>query len=52
VVWNCLPPEGTPHPPRTGFRHNCPEDLKQKILANWETDGFPAHPELSATSRW
>jgi hypothetical protein len=34
VVWNCLPPEGTPHPARTWFRLNCPETLNDKILAN------------------
>jgi UbiD family decarboxylase len=46
AVWNCLPPEGLVHPPRTGFKHNSPKALREKILANWETDGFPASSEL------
>ncbi|HET7690793.1 MAG TPA: UbiD family decarboxylase [Nocardioidaceae bacterium] len=41
LVMNCLPPEGVPHPPRTAFEINCPKSLKEKILANWESDGFP-----------
>lgn len=48
AVWNCLAPEGLEHPPRTGFEHNCPKELKQKILANWESDGFPARGRISA----
>lgn len=40
VVWNCLPPEGVQRPPRTGFDINCPQELKQRILAHWESDGF------------
>ena len=41
LVMNCLPPEGTPHPPRTAFEINCPKSLKAKIKANWLSDGFP-----------
>lgn len=51
LVWNCLPPEGTPHPARTAFEINCPVELKAKILANWESDGFPPDAELSASPK-
>lgn len=41
VVWNCLPPRGTRPPRRTSFARNYPEAVRHKVLANWESDGFP-----------
>lgn len=43
LVWNCLPPAGTPPPRRTRFALNYPEALQQKVIANWESDGFASH---------
>jgi UbiD family decarboxylase len=51
AVWNCLPPKGLEHPIRTGFDINCPKVLKEKILANWESDGFPPNAALAAAPR-
>lgn len=51
VVWNCLPPEGIERPVRTAFDINCPKALKEKILANWESDGFPSNVELTAAPK-
>lgn len=51
AVINCLPPEGVHHPPRTAFKINCPKDLKAKILANWESDGFPPDVEPTAAPK-
>lgn len=51
AVWNCLPPKGVTPPPRTGFEHNCPRALKEKILANWAADGFPPDAALSAAPK-
>lgn len=42
LILNCLPPKGVTRPPRAGFRHNYPTDLQHHVLANWESDGFPA----------
>ncbi|WP_433667702.1 UbiD family decarboxylase [Nocardia sp. CA-136227] len=41
VVYNCLPPAGMELPARTGFEHNVPEEIRERVLANWATDGFP-----------
>ena len=43
VVYNCLPPEdwGDRLPVRTSFRWNYPEDLQEKVIANWAAYGFP-----------
>lgn len=41
VVWNCLPRRGEPKPPRTKFTENYSETLRHKVIANWESDGFP-----------
>jgi 4-hydroxy-3-polyprenylbenzoate decarboxylase len=42
VVYNCLPPEdwGDRLPVRTGFRWNYPQELQQKVIANWTVYGF------------
>jgi 4-hydroxy-3-polyprenylbenzoate decarboxylase len=42
AVWNCLPPKGITRPPRARFIDNYPTDIKQRVLANWESDGFTA----------
>jgi 4-hydroxy-3-polyprenylbenzoate decarboxylase len=50
VVHNCLPPKGVTRPGRTGFKHNYKPALQQHVLANWESDGFPADPETTAAA--
>jgi 4-hydroxy-3-polyprenylbenzoate decarboxylase len=43
VVYNCLPPDewGERLPVRCSFAHNYPRELRERVLANWTTDGFP-----------
>ena len=43
VVYNCLPPEdwGDRLPLRTAFAHNYPKELREKVIANWKSYGFP-----------
>jgi len=43
VVYNCLPPEdwGDRLPLRTSFARNYPQDLQDKVIANWTAYGFP-----------
>jgi UbiD family decarboxylase len=43
VVYNCLPPEdwGDRLPVRTSFARNYPQELQDKVIANWTAYGFP-----------
>ncbi|WP_040807930.1 UbiD family decarboxylase [Nocardia concava] len=41
IVYNCLPPVGVTRPERTGFAHNVPAAVRDRVLANWLGDGFP-----------
>jgi UbiD family decarboxylase len=42
VVYNCLPPEdwGERLPVRTSFARNYPQELQDKVIANWTEYGF------------
>jgi 4-hydroxy-3-polyprenylbenzoate decarboxylase len=41
-VWNLLPPADRVRPPRTRFDENYPAHVRERVLANWESDGFEA----------
>lgn len=40
LVLNCLPPPGVTRPRRAGFAHNYPDEVRRRVLDNWERDGL------------
>jgi 4-hydroxy-3-polyprenylbenzoate decarboxylase len=48
IVQNCLGPAGTKRPARTAFRLNYPAELREHVLAHWDSDGLPADLESAA----